>query len=96
MRMTATSTSTTAGSTSWARVADRGSCPSEPTTLERLERAERELRIAGYRIETRVIGVPLRYQVEDSRRFRAAHEALEAAQAAFDAAQDIDSPEAQL
>jgi hypothetical protein len=63
---------------------------------ERLEAAERELRIAGYRIETRVAGVPLRYQVEDTRRYRAAAEALDAAQAAFDAAQDIDCPEAEL
>ena len=63
---------------------------------ECLEAAERELSIAGYRIETRAIGVALRYQVEDSRRYRTALEAPEATQAAFDAAQNIDCPDAQL
>jgi hypothetical protein len=64
--------------------------------LERLERAERELRIAGYRIDSRAIGVPLRYGVEDTLHYRAALKALDAAQVAFDAAQDLDCPDAEL
>jgi len=65
-------------------------------TADRLEAAQRKVRIARSMIETRVIGAPLRLQVEDTRRLRAADAALEAVQAAFDAAQDIDCPEADL
>lgn len=60
---------------------------------ERLERAETEVRIAALRIDTLVIGAPLRYGVEATERYRRALAKRDAAQAAFDAAQDIECPE---
>ena len=43
----------------------------------------------GTRHESLVHDAPLRYEVEDRARYRAALDARDAAQAAFDAAQDI-------
>ena len=63
---------------------------------ERLEAAQRMVRVAEVRIDALVHDAPLRYKVEDSRRLRAAYADLEAAQAAWDAAQDIDCPDAEL
>ncbi len=56
-------------------------------------RARTEVRIAELRIDCSVRGLPLREQVADSERLRRADAALVAAQAAFDAAQDLDCPD---
>ncbi|MCY7419770.1 MAG: hypothetical protein LH650_15005 [Chloroflexi bacterium] len=60
-----------------------------------VERARTEVRIAELRIDCSVRGLPLREQVADSERLRRADVALAAAQAAFDAAQDLDCPESE-
>ena len=60
---------------------------------ERLERAHTEVRIAGIRLDSLVLGAPLRYGVEATDRLRRALDEQDAAQAAFDAAQDVDCPE---
>jgi len=58
-----------------------------------VERARFEVWIAELRISTSVRGLPLREQVADGERLRRADAALAAAQAAFDAAQDLDCPD---
>ncbi len=60
---------------------------------ERLERATTDVRVARYRIDALVVGVPLRFMSEARARYRRAADELDAAQAAYDAAQDIDCPE---
>ncbi len=60
---------------------------------EQFEAAETAVRIAEIRLTSLVPGVPLRYGVEATRRLRAARADLEAAQAAYDAAQDLLAPE---
>ncbi|HEV2006692.1 MAG TPA: hypothetical protein VGQ85_08780 [Candidatus Limnocylindrales bacterium] len=64
----------------------------DDTTI-RLDEAQRGVRIAELRIQTRVRGIPLRFQVEDTRRLRAATAKLEAARVAYEAAQDLPAPE---
>jgi len=64
------------------------------TAVGRVERARFEVRVAELRISTSVRGLPLREQVADGERLRAADAELQAAQAALDAAQDIDCAEA--
>jgi hypothetical protein len=59
----------------------------------RLDEAERGVRIAEIRRNSLVLGVPLRYGVEATRRLRAADAELEAARAAYEAAQDLPAPE---
>jgi hypothetical protein len=61
--------------------------------LERLERTELELRIACLRVETLVPGAPLRLGVEATDRYRRALVDRDDAQAAWDAAQDIECPD---
>ena len=61
---------------------------------ERLERAETEVRIAAIRIDTLVAEAPLRFKVEATARYRRARDERDAAQAAYDAAQDLECPEA--
>lgn len=60
----------------------------------RLDEAERAVRIAEIRLNSLVPGAPLRYGVEATRRLRAANTELEAARAAYEAAQDLPAPEA--
>lgn len=60
---------------------------------ERLAAAQRELRIAGYRIDSLVADAPLRFKAEATDRYRRAQAALDAAQAAYDASQDLDCPD---
>lgn len=60
---------------------------------ERLERAHTKVRIAEVRHDSLVPGAPLRYGVEATARLRGALAEQDAAQAAFDAAQDVDCPE---
>ena len=60
----------------------------------RLDDAERAVRIAEIRLNSLVPGAPLRYGVEATRRLRAADAELEAARAAYEAAQDLPAPEA--
>ena len=60
---------------------------------ERFEAAERAVRIAEIRLTSLVPGAPLRYRVEATRRLRTAHVELEAAQIAYDSAQDLPAPE---
>lgn len=60
---------------------------------ERLERAETQVRIGELRLNSLVIGAPLRYGVEATSRYRAAIAERDEARLAFDAAQDIDCPE---
>lgn len=62
--------------------------------VERVERARFEVRLAELRISTSVRGLPLREQVADGERMRAADAELADALAALDAAQDIDCSEA--
>jgi len=64
-------------------------------THDAVERARFEVRIAELRISTSVRGLPLREQVADGERLRRADAALAAAQAAFDAAQDLDCPDSE-
>jgi len=59
----------------------------------RVDEAERSVRIAAIRLNSLVVGVPLRYGVEATRRLRAADAELEAARVAYDAAQDLPAPE---
>ena len=59
----------------------------------RVDDAERAVRIAEIRLNSLVPGVPLRYGVEATRRMRAADAELEAARAAYEAAQDLPAPE---
>jgi hypothetical protein len=59
----------------------------------RLDEAERGVRIAEIHRNSLVLGVPLRYGVEATRRLRAADAELEAARAAYEAAQDLPAPE---
>ena len=59
----------------------------------RVDEAERQVRIAEIRRNSLVVGVPLRYGVEATRRLRAADAELEAARIAYDAAQDLPAPE---
>jgi hypothetical protein len=59
----------------------------------RLDEAERQVRIAEIRRNSLVVGVPLRYGVEATRRLRAADAELEAARVAYEAAQDLPAPE---
>ena len=61
---------------------------------ERLERAETEVRVAAIRLDALVIGAPLRYGVEATERYRRALAARDEARIAYDAAQDIECPEA--
>lgn len=63
---------------------------------DRVERARLAVRIAERRISTSVRGLPLREQVADGERLRAADAELAAALAALGAAQDIDCPDADL
>ncbi len=60
---------------------------------ERFEAAERAVRSAEIHANSLVPGIPLRYQVEDTRRLRAADAELEAARVAYDPAQDLPAPE---
>jgi hypothetical protein len=59
----------------------------------RVDEAERQVRIAEIRLNSLVPGAPLRYGVEATRRLRAADAELEAARAAYEAAQDLPAPE---
>jgi hypothetical protein len=63
---------------------------------ERVERARVAVRISELRIEASVKGLPLREQVRDYRRLATAEAELQAAEAAYEAAQDIDFPDADL
>ena len=59
----------------------------------RVDEAERQVRIAEIHRNSLVVGVPLRYGVEATRRLRAADAELEAARVAYEAAQDLPAPE---
>ena len=59
----------------------------------RVDDAERGVRVARIRLNTLVPSAPLRYGVEATRRLRAADAELEAAQVAYEAAQDLPAPE---
>lgn len=61
-------------------------------TTIRVDEAERSVRIAEIRLNSLVPGAPLRYGVEATRRMRAADAELEAARAAYEAAQDLPAP----
>ncbi len=61
---------------------------------ERLQRAEADRRVAELRYTTLVAEAPLRFKVEAIERLRRADAVLHAARAAYEAAQDIDCPEA--
>jgi len=61
---------------------------------ERVDRARFAVRVAELRISTSVRGLPLREQVTDGERLKAADAELAAAEAGLDAAQDLDCPEA--
>ena len=61
---------------------------------ERLERAEADRRVAELRYTTLVADAPLRFKVEAIERLRRADAELDAARAAYEAAQDVDCPEA--
>jgi hypothetical protein len=58
----------------------------------RVDEAERQVRIAEIRLNSLVPGAPLRDGVEATRRLRAADAELEAARAAYEAAQDLPAP----
>ena len=60
---------------------------------ERVDRARFAVRVAELRISTSVRGLPLREQVADGERLRAADREVLAATIAYDAAQDTDCPE---
>lgn len=60
---------------------------------ERLEQAETELRIAGIRITAYGTSTPMRLKIGAAESYRRAAADLEAAQAAYEAAQDLDCPE---
>jgi hypothetical protein len=59
----------------------------------RVDEAERQVRIAEIRLNSLVPGAPLRFGVEATRRLRAADAELEAARVAYEAAQDLPTPE---
>ena len=61
---------------------------------DRLKRAEAEVRLAAIRVDALVADASLRYQVHAMARYRDALAARDGAQAAVDAAQDVDCPEA--
>jgi hypothetical protein len=61
---------------------------------ERLERAETEARIADVALSTLVPDAPLRFKVRAVERARRADAELTAARAAYEAAQDVECPEA--
>ena len=61
---------------------------------ERLERAEADHRVAELRYSTLVAEAPLRFKVEAIERLRRADAELTDARAAYEAAQDIECPEA--
>ena len=61
---------------------------------ERLQRAEADRRVAELRYTTLVADAPLRFKVEAIERLRRADAELDAARAAYEAAQDVDCPEA--
>ena len=58
-----------------------------------VQRARTEVRIVGLSIDCSVRALPLREQVADGERLRRVDSELAAAQAAFDAAQDLDCPD---
>jgi len=60
----------------------------------RLERAERAVAIAGNRVNAQTPQAPMRLKAEAIERWRAADAELRAAQAAYEAAQDLPAPEA--
>ena len=70
-----------------------GIMASQMEVAERVERARISVRVAELRISTSVRGLPLREQVADGERLRAADRELLAATIAYDAAQDTDCPE---
>lgn len=59
----------------------------------RRDRAEFAIRVAETGLNALVPGAPLRYGVEATRRLRAAQAELEAAELAYEAAQDEPAPE---
>ena len=59
----------------------------------RVDEAERSVRIAEIHRNSLVLGVPLRYGVEATRRLRAADAELQAARVVYEAAQDLPAPE---
>jgi len=61
---------------------------------ERLEQAEADHRVAELRYSTLVADAPLRFKVEAIERLRRADAELDAANTAYEAAQDIECPEA--
>ena len=61
---------------------------------ERLEQAEADRRVAELRYTTLVADAPLRFKVEAIERLRRADAERDAARAAYEAAQDVDCPEA--
>ena len=60
---------------------------------ERLEQAETEVRVSAIRLNSLVLGAPLRDGVEATQRYRRALAERDAAQASYEAAQDLDCPE---
>ena len=60
---------------------------------ERLEQAETELRIAGIRMTAYGTSAPMRLKIGAAEQCRRAQAEVEAAQAAYEAAQDLDCPE---
>ena len=85
--------------TSTRKGADPMTTMTDPTlelleASERLERAEADRRIAELRYSTLVADAPLRLKVEAIERLRRAGAELDAARAAYEAAQDIECPEA--
>ena len=61
---------------------------------ERLERAEADRRVAELRYATLLADAPLRFKVEAIERLRRADAELTNARAAYEAAQDVECPEA--
>ena len=61
---------------------------------ERLERAEADRRVAELRYSTLVADAPLRFKVEAIERLRRADADMTDARTAYEAAQDVDCPEA--
>ena len=61
---------------------------------ERLERAETDRRVAELRYTTLVADAPLRFKVEAIERLRRADADMTDARTAYEAAQDVDCPEA--
>ena len=71
----------------------RDAMAAQIAACERLERAQTEVRIAEISVNSLVIGAPLRYGVAATVRLRRADTELAAAQAAYEAAQDLPCPE---